>query len=83
MKIDVSNFSSKNLNVKVVEDDKIMIGGSYQKYFEDSPKIQKFNEYFEFPGVNENSKIITTLSKDSILTIIVEKLVNTNILFLN
>ena len=71
--IDVTNFDSKDLSVKVVEDNELVIEGQFNKVINGTLSKQSFKRSFCFPGINENSKISSKLSSNNQLTITIEK----------
>ena len=74
--VDVKYFESKNLSVKVIEENQLVIEGTLREESEGSIKTQSFQKSFIFPGVTQASKITSKLSSSNILSISVEKKVS-------
>ena len=69
----MTDFDSKNLEVKITEEGTIVIEGNIHKEDNGKTKKQSFKRCFNFPGVTESSKVTSKLSTNNTLTITVQK----------
>ena len=72
--MDVRDFMAGGVEVKVVDENKVVVEGSAEQQNEGSMSKQRFRRSFTFPGL---VKVEATLSADGILTIKVPKKVCT------
>lgn len=66
--MDVKDFNSENLSVKVVGDCELLVEGNETKQSEGKSSCHKFSKSFKFPGL-QSDKISAILTSDGIFTI--------------
>ena len=76
IKIDVTNFESKNLNVKICENNEIIVEGKLLDESQEISSYKNFRKSFSFADVTTESEITSKLSADNILTISIQRIVS-------
>ncbi|XP_071527100.1 uncharacterized protein [Panulirus ornatus] len=71
--MDVKDFLSGDVKVKVVDEDELVVEGSVEQRQEGSVSKKSFRRRFSFPGLVRPDDVTSTMSSDGILTIIVPK----------
>ena len=74
--MDVKDFMSGDVKVKVVDEDEVVVEGSVEQKDGGSLSKKSFRRSFTFPGLVKESDITSTMSSDGVLTITVPKKVS-------
>ncbi|KAG7161076.1 uncharacterized protein LOC121875506 [Homarus americanus] len=71
--MDVRDFVSGDVKVKVVDEDELVVEGSVEQRQEGSVSKKSFRRRFSFPGLVRPEAVTSTMSSDGVLTVTVPK----------